>query len=170
MPGSFQAARAMFPFRKRSASPFRPQLMPTGMPSFPALCQTRFVLMHQALEPRRSRSRVPGCPIPELPTPKWPLACSSPELREAGNHPTRSGRGDLATANVLAALALIDPQQAVERVLALPDDTGARTDPMTTKNWARIQVAKVLAVHGADRWRHVCARLLSLGTPDQKDL
>ena len=90
-----------------------------------------------------------------------------PELREVGNHPIRSGRGDFATANVLAALALIDPQQAVERVLALPDDTGAGTDPMTTKNWARMEVAKVLAVHGADRWRLVCARLLSLWTPDQ---
>ncbi len=63
-------ARATFPFRNRWASPFRPQPMPRGMPLFPALCQTRFVLMHQALEPRRSRSRVPGCPMPELQIPK----------------------------------------------------------------------------------------------------
>ena len=92
----------------------------------------------------------------------WPARLLEPELREVGNHPTRSGRGDSATANVLSALALIDPQQAVERVLALPDDTGAGTDPFTRKNWARIEVAKVLAVHGADRWRLVCASLESV--------
>ena len=57
-----------------------------------------------------------------------------PELREIGTHSIRAGLSDFATTNVLSALALIDPQQAVERVLALPDDPGAGTDTRTTKN------------------------------------
>ncbi|MFI5459602.1 MAG: hypothetical protein ACHRXM_29610 [Isosphaerales bacterium] len=92
------------------------------------------------------------------------------QLREIGTHSIRRDVRDFATANVLTALALIDPQQAVERVEALPDDPGAGTDPNTTKNRARMEVAKMLALHGADRWRHLYENLLNLWTPDQRYL
>jgi hypothetical protein len=93
-----------------------------------------------------------------------------PELREIGTHSIRAGLSDFATTNVLSALALIDPQQAVERVLALPDDPGAGTDTRTTENRARMVVAKILALHGADRWRHLYEDFLYLWTPDRRRL
>ncbi len=93
-----------------------------------------------------------------------------PELREIGAHSIRAGMSDFATTNFLSALALIDPQQAVERVEALPPDPGAGTDSNTTQNRARLEVAKILALHGADRWRHLYENFLNLWTPDQRDL
>ncbi len=93
-----------------------------------------------------------------------------PELGEIGTHSIRFGMSDFATTNVLSALALIDPQQAVDRVEALPPDPGAGTDPNTTQNRARLEVAKILALHGADRWRHLYENFLNLWTPDQRDL
>jgi len=93
-----------------------------------------------------------------------------PQLREIGTHSVQTGVSDFATTIVLSALALIDPQQAVERVEALPDDLEAGTDPRTTKNRARMEVAKMLALHGADRWRHLYENLLNLWTPDQRYL
>jgi hypothetical protein len=71
---------------------------------------------------------------------------------------------------VLTALALIDPRRAVEQVEALADDPGPGTDPNATKNMACIQVAKLLALHGAERWRHVYEYFLYLWTPDQRYL
>jgi hypothetical protein len=93
-----------------------------------------------------------------------------PELREIGTHSVRAGLSDFATTNVLSALALIDPQQAVERVLALPDDPGTGTDTRTTENRARMVVAKILALHGADRWRHLYEDFMYLWTPDRRRL
>ncbi len=93
-----------------------------------------------------------------------------PELREIGAHSIRAGMSDFATTNVLSALALIDPQQAIERIEALPPDPGAGTNPNTTQNRARLGVATILALHGADRWRHLYENFLNLWTPDQRDL
>ena len=64
---------------------------------------------------------------------------------------------------VLAALALIDPRQAVERIERLPDETGTRT----LKGEARIEAARILALRGEARWSHVCERELLLWTPRQ---
>ena len=93
-----------------------------------------------------------------------------PELREIGTHSTRGARIDFATINVLTALALIDPPQAVDRVLALPDDAGPGTNPETNKNRAPMEVAKVLARHSGDRWRYFYEHYLSLWMRDQRPL
>ncbi|HZW31549.1 MAG TPA: hypothetical protein VFF52_12630 [Isosphaeraceae bacterium] len=92
-----------------------------------------------------------------------------PELRQTATHQAASGM-DYVTWRILAALALIDPRRAVEQVEALPDDPGPGTDPTATKNMARIQVAKLLALHGAERWRHAYEYFLNLWTPDQRYL
>jgi hypothetical protein len=90
-----------------------------------------------------------------------------PGLRETGSHSIRWGVSDYTIINLVSALALIDPQRAVEQVLALPGDPGLGTDIQTTKNLVRMEVAKILARHGADRWRHLSKRFLYLSTPDQ---
>jgi hypothetical protein len=90
-----------------------------------------------------------------------------PELRKIGSHQAASGM-DTVTWRLLAALALIDPRRAVEQVEALPDDPGTGTDPNATKNMARLSVARLLVLHGAERWRHVCESYLYLWTPDQR--
>ena len=92
------------------------------------------------------------------------------EFREIGTHSIRRGMTDFATTNVLPALALIDPQQAVERVLALPDGPGAGTNTQTTKNQVRMHVAKILARDRADRWRYIYEYIFYLWTPDQRRL
>ncbi len=71
---------------------------------------------------------------------------------------------------VLAALALIDPRRAVEQVEALPDDPAPGTDPEAAKNQARIYVAKMLALHGTDRWQFFYQYFLNLWIPDQRYL
>ena len=92
-----------------------------------------------------------------------------PELGETGSHQDAAGL-DYVTWRILAALALIDPRRAVELLEALPDDPGHGTDPNATKNMARIQVAKLLALHGAERWQYVYEYFLYLWTPDQRYL
>ncbi len=92
-----------------------------------------------------------------------------PELRKIGSHATAFGT-DLVTWRILAALAVIDPKRAVEQVEALPEDPAPGTDPMANKYQARIYVAKVLAFHGADRWRYIYQYFLGLWTPDQRYL
>ena len=60
----------------------------------------------------------------------WPPASSKPELEQLGSAPSPTARGlrrraDRRSARrVLAALALIDPRQAVELVEQLPDERG----------------------------------------------
>ena len=92
-----------------------------------------------------------------------------PELHRIGSRRDSFGM-DYVTWRLLAALALIDPRRAVEQVEALPDDPAPGTDPNATKNQARIYVAKLLALHGADRWRLVYEYFLYLWTPDQRYL
>jgi hypothetical protein len=100
-----------------------------------------------------------------------PLAARllEPELRQTGSHQAASSR-DYLTWRILAALALIDPRRAVEQVEALPDDPAPGNDPDATKNSVRIQVAKLLALHGAERWQHVYQYFLHLWMPDQRFL
>ncbi len=92
-----------------------------------------------------------------------------PELQKTGSHATTFGT-DYVTWRVLSALAVIDPKRAVAQVEALPEDPAPGTDPNTTKNQARIYVAKTLAFHGADRWRYIYQYFLYLWTPDHRYL
>ncbi len=97
-----------------------------------------------------------------------PLAARllEPELRKNGSRATPFGM-DNVTWRVLSALALIDPRRAVERVEALPEDPAPGTDPYAVKNRSRISVARLLALHDADRWRLIHEQFLYLWTPDQ---
>jgi hypothetical protein len=90
-----------------------------------------------------------------------------PELDRLGSNRGLFGT-DYLTPTTLAALALIDPNRAVAMVEALPDDPAPGTDPEATKGQARRSVARVLAVHGEDRWRMVVQQFLNLWTPDQR--
>ncbi len=92
-----------------------------------------------------------------------------PELQKTGTYQGLFG-SDYVTWRILAALALVDPRRAVERVEALPDDPGNGTDPDSTKNQARIHIANLLAHHGADRWRYVYESFVYLWTPDSRRL
>ena len=77
---------------------------------------------------------------------------------------------DYITFRVLAALALIDPRQAVERVEKLPDDPAPGLEEQTPKNAARIHVARLLAAHGKERWTYIYEYFLYLWTPEQRYL
>jgi hypothetical protein len=92
-----------------------------------------------------------------------------PELKKAGTYQGLFGN-DYVTWRVLAAESVIDPRRAVALVDALPDDPGTGTDPTATKNMARMHVARLLALHGADRWQYVYENFLYLWTPDQRNL
>ncbi len=92
-----------------------------------------------------------------------------PELRKTGTYQGLFG-SDYVTWRIMAAEALIDPRRAVRLVEALPDDPGAGTDSTTTKNQARIEIAKLLALHGADRWQYVYQNFLYLWTPQSRYL
>jgi protocatechuate 3,4-dioxygenase beta subunit len=89
------------------------------------------------------------------------------ELQKTGTYQGLFG-SDFVTWRVLAAQALIDPKNAVELVQAIPDDPGTGTGPQDPKNQATIQIAKLLASHGADRWEHVLENFLYLWTPAQR--
>jgi protocatechuate 3,4-dioxygenase beta subunit len=92
-----------------------------------------------------------------------------PHVQKIGSHMLAFGT-DNTTFRVLSALAVIDPKRAVERVEALPDDPAPGTDPEAAKNASRIAVAKILAAHGAERWRFVYENFLYLWTPDRRSL
>jgi hypothetical protein len=77
---------------------------------------------------------------------------------------------DYISFRVLAALATIDPRQAVERIEAMPDDPSPGTSSDTPKNMARTWVAQLLARHGKDRWQRVYEYFVYLWTPDQRYL
>ena len=92
-----------------------------------------------------------------------------PEFDRTGPRQAIFG-ADYVSPDILTALALVDPRRAVEQVEALPDDPAPGTDHDATKNRTRISVAKVLALHGADRWRSIYQYFLFLWTPDQRYL
>ncbi len=91
-----------------------------------------------------------------------------PELHEIEGRRVPSGMDESWQA--LAALAMIDPRRAVEMVQALPDDPAPGTSPDASKNRARTYVAKMLALHGDDRWQFVYQEILNLWIPDQRYL
>jgi protocatechuate 3,4-dioxygenase beta subunit len=89
-----------------------------------------------------------------------------PELDRTGVRQSIFG-ADYVSPDILTALALLDPKRAVEQVEALPDDPAPGTDPDATKNRSRISVAKMLALHGADRWRYLYQDFFYLWAPDE---
>ena len=91
------------------------------------------------------------------------------ELDNVGAHGGASA-WTLVTPNALAALALIDPRRAVAMVEALPDDPAIGRHQRRHQVPARHSLAKLLALHGDDRWRLVYQQLLYLWTPDQRYL
>jgi hypothetical protein len=99
-----------------------------------------------------------------------PLAARllEPELHEIEGRRVHSDMDE--SWQFLATLALIDPRRAVEMVQALPDDPAPGTSPDAVKNQARIHVAKMLALHGADRWEFFYQEILNLWIPDQRYL
>ena len=94
-----------------------------------------------------------------------------PELDQIRTHRGNRGVGvDFVAPNALAALALIDPRRAVAMVEALADDPASDDISNGTKYQALTSVAKLLALHGDDRWRRVYQQFLYLWTPDQRYL
>jgi protocatechuate 3,4-dioxygenase beta subunit len=91
-----------------------------------------------------------------------------PELRKIEGRRVHPGMDE--SWRVLAALALIDPRHAVEMVQALPDDPAPGSSPDASKNRARIYVARMLALHGTDRWECFYRDFLNLWIPDQRYL
>ena len=77
---------------------------------------------------------------------------------------------DFISFRVLAALAMIDPRQAVERIEKLPDDPAPGLEADSPKNAARIHVARLLAAHGKERRRYIYEYFLYLWTPEQRYL
>ncbi len=77
---------------------------------------------------------------------------------------------DSISFRVLAALAMIDPRQAVEQVEKLPDDSTPALDESSPKSASRLYVAKLLAAHGKKRWTFIYEYFLYLWTPDQRYL
>ncbi len=77
---------------------------------------------------------------------------------------------DYISFRILAALAMIDPRQAVELTEKLPDDPAPGLDDDLPKNTARIHVARLLAAHGKERWKYIYEYFLSLWTPEQRYL
>ena len=70
---------------------------------------------------------------------------------------------------VLCAETLIDPRKAVELIEALPESPSTAINGFApTKNDIVIEAARLLSLHGADRWRHVYEHYLLLWTPDQE--
>jgi hypothetical protein len=78
---------------------------------------------------------------------------------------------DLRTHATLCALALIEPLKAADLIESLPDSpTLGLRGSVPGKNDIIVEAAKLLSLHGDDRWRYVYKRFLHLWTPDQEVL
>jgi hypothetical protein len=77
---------------------------------------------------------------------------------------------DVISFRVLAALAMVDPREAVELTERLPNDPAPGLDENSPKNRARIHVARLLAAHGKERWKYIYQYFLYLWTPEQRYL
>jgi len=93
-----------------------------------------------------------------------------PDLDRLGK-PSLSIYGtDLQTNATLCALVLIDPLEAARRIESLPDSpTLGPRSLVSGKNYTVLGAAKLLSLHGDDRWRYVYERFLHLWTPGQED-
>ena len=82
-----------------------------------------------------------------------------------------SGPQDYTSWRILAALAMIDPREAVERIEKLYDDKTVDVNEISSaRMWAITFTAKLLAHQGRERWTQVYENFLYLWTPDQRYL
>ncbi len=91
-----------------------------------------------------------------------------PVLEKAGSLEGSFG-WDWVTPNALAALAMIDPRRAVAMVEALPDVAAADDEDGSLKDQARQRVAKLLALHGIERWKMINRQSFGLWIPDLRN-
>lgn len=92
-----------------------------------------------------------------------------PSLDDLGKLSLSYGGVDLRTSKILCAEILINPRRAVEMIEALPDSPSTVLNGFAPgKNDLVIDAAKLLSLHGEDRWRHVYEHDLLLWTPDQE--
>ncbi len=91
-----------------------------------------------------------------------------PVLEKAGSLEGNFGL-DLSTPDALAALALIDPRRAAAMVEALPDGPAADDEDGSLKDQARQLVAKLLALHGIERWKMINQQSFGLWIPDLRN-
>ena len=93
-----------------------------------------------------------------------------PDLDCLGKAPLPARSAGLQSQATLCALVLIDPLKAVKLIEGSPE-----TPPPGFRGLASgqddilLEAAKLLSLHGDDRWRHVYERYLYLRTPDQQD-
>ena len=99
----------------------------------------------------------------------WRRRLLRPQIEQLGTLRSLATQ-DYISFRVLAALAMIDPRQAVERVEKLPDDPAPGLEENSPKNSARIHVARLLAAHGKERWKYIYEYFLYLWTPGQRYL
>ncbi len=93
-----------------------------------------------------------------------------PSLDDLGKLSLSYGGVDEKTPRILCAELLIDPRRAVERIEALPDSPSTTLNGFAPgKNDTVMNAARLLSLHGDDRWRHVYEHYLLLWTPDQQD-
>jgi Carboxypeptidase regulatory-like domain len=91
-----------------------------------------------------------------------------PDLDRLGSLSLSAHGVDLRTRVTLCALALINPLKAVELIESLPESpTLGLRGFIPGKVDIIVDAAKLLSLHGDDRWRHVYEGYLHLWTPDQ---
>jgi 5-hydroxyisourate hydrolase-like protein (transthyretin family) len=92
-----------------------------------------------------------------------------PSLEELGQLRLSYGGADQKTGRILCAEILIEPRAAVERIEALPDSFKTSLNGFAPgKNEIVMDAARLLSLHGEERWRHVYQEYLLLWTPDQE--
>lgn len=92
-----------------------------------------------------------------------------PDLDRLGKPALSFGGADLRTNFTLCTLALIDPFRAAGLIEGLPESpTLGLGGGVGTKHYIIVDAAKLLSLHGDNRWRHVYERFLLLWTPDQE--
>jgi hypothetical protein len=92
-----------------------------------------------------------------------------PQIEQLGAYRGLTAQ-DFVSYRVFAALATIDPGQAVERVEKMPDDPAPGLESNSPKNTARTYVARMLAAHDKERLRYIYESFLYLWTPEQRYL
>jgi hypothetical protein len=81
-----------------------------------------------------------------------------------------SSAQDFVSWRILAALATIDPKEAVERIEKLTADATPGIDSNSPRKWAITLTARLLARQGKERLSLIYEHLLYLWTPDQRHL
>jgi hypothetical protein len=91
-----------------------------------------------------------------------------PDMDRLGKFTTLALGSDPRTGRTLCSLTLIDPLKAAELIERLPEPPSLSVrGTRIGKYEILIDAAKLLSLHGEDRWRHVYDQHLHLWTPDQ---